>query len=64
MEAVFRKVLEMSITGAWVILAVILVRFALRRLPRIYAYGLWSVAAFRLCCPVSFASALSLFSVP
>lgn len=64
MEALFRKVLEMSITGAWVILAVILVRFALRRFPKVYSYALWSVAAFRLCCPVSFTSVYSLFSVP
>lgn len=60
MEALFLKVLEMSVTGSWVILAVLVVRLLLRRAPRKYSYALWAVVAFRLCCPVSFESALSL----
>jgi len=63
-EGIFRTVLEMSITGSWVILAVLLARLVLRRLPKRYSYALWAVAGFRLCCPVSFASVVSLFSLP
>lgn len=64
MEEIFRTVLEMSITGSWVILAVLLTRMLLRRLPKGFSCGLWAVAGFRLCCPVSFGSVVSLFSVP
>jgi len=64
MNAVFSTVLDMSLTASWVILAVLVIRLLLRKAPRKYSYALWSAAAFRLCCPVSFSSALSLFSLP
>jgi beta-lactamase regulating signal transducer with metallopeptidase domain len=38
-----------------------LVRLALRRAPKAVSYGLWFVVLFRLICPVSFKSAVSLF---
>jgi len=63
MEALFLRVLNMSITSAYVILAILLIRLVLRRAPKKYSYALWSVAAFRLVCPVSFKSVFSLFSV-
>ena len=62
--AFFRTVLDMSITGSWVILAVMLTRFLLKRAPKWLSYGLWAVAGFRLCCPVSFAAVFSLFRIP
>ncbi|MGN1004466.1 MAG: M56 family metallopeptidase [Oscillospiraceae bacterium] len=61
MVAVFGKILNMSITAGWVILAILLVRLLLRKAPKKYSYVLWSAAAFRLCCPVSFSSVFSLF---
>lgn len=64
MAKVFRVVLEMSITGTWVILAVLLARMLLRRFPKSYCTVLWAVAGFRLCCPVSFKAVFSLFRVP
>lgn len=64
MTAFFRTVLDMSITGSWVILAVMLARLLLKRAPKWLSYGLWAVAGFRLCCPVSFAAVFSLFNLP
>jgi hypothetical protein len=63
MEALFLKILNMSITGAFVIVAVVLVRLLLARMPKRYAYWLWSVVLFRLVCPVSLASVFSLFRI-
>ena len=64
MNTIFSAVLDMSLTASWVILAILIIRFLLRKAPRKYSYALWSAAAFRLCCPVSFSSALSLFNLP
>jgi len=61
MEALFLKVLNMSITAGYVILAVLLLRPALARAPKKYSYLLWAVVLFRLTCPVSFSSVFSLF---
>lgn len=57
------QVLNMSLTASYCILAVLMVRWLLRRAPKKYAYLLWLVVAFRLCCPVSLTSPLSLFSL-
>lgn len=62
MTAVFERILEMSLTAAVVIVVVMLIRLLLRKAPRKYAYALWSVAAFRLVCPVSFRAFFSLFN--
>ena len=64
MNTIFSTVLDMSLTASWVILAILVIRLLLRKAPRKYSYILWSAAAFRLCCPVSFSSVLSLFSLP
>lgn len=61
MTAVFERILEMSLTSAVVIMVVMAIRLLLRKAPRKYSYALWSVAAFRLVCPVSFRSMFSLF---
>jgi beta-lactamase regulating signal transducer with metallopeptidase domain len=60
---VFRTVLNMSVTAAAVIAVLGLVRLPLKRAPKVITYGLWFVALFRLLCPVSFESAVSLFSL-
>lgn len=59
MDGLFLKILNMSITGAIVILAVMLLRLALKRAPKWISYALWAVVLFRLVCPVSFASEYS-----
>ena len=63
MEPLFLTVLRMSLSASAVILAVLLIRVLLRRAPKKWFYLLWSVVGFRLCCPVSFRSAFSLFAV-
>lgn len=64
MTALFRTVLNMSITGSWVILAVLAARLLLQKAPKSVSYTLWTVAAFRLCCPISFEAMFSLFRLP
>ncbi len=63
MEAIFLKVLNMSLTASYVIAAILIVRLLLKRAPGKYSYALWAVAAFRLLCPVSFESFFSLFAL-
>ncbi len=60
MKELFSQVLNMSMTASVMIVLVILARFALKRAPKIYSYVLWSVVLFRLLCPVSLPSPLSL----
>ena len=64
MAGLFLAVLSMSLTGSAVILAVLLARACLRRVPKKVTYLLWIPVAFRLICPVSFSSPLSLFRLP
>ncbi len=61
MEAVFLRILQMSGTASVVIFAVIVLRALLKKAPKKLSYLLWSAAAFRLCCPVSFRAMFSLF---
>lgn len=63
MRSVFLSVVEMSVTASYVIAAVLAVRLLMRNAPRKYSYLLWAAAGFRLCCPFSFESALSLFNL-
>jgi len=51
MTKLFMTVLNMSITGTFVILALFILRLLMKRLPRIYSYLLWSVVLLRLICP-------------
>lgn len=60
MVFVFEKILNMSIVSSYCIGAVILLRFILRRQPKIFSYLLWSVVLFRLLCPVTLSSPYSL----
>lgn len=57
------RVLNMSLTASYCIVAVLVMRLLLRRAPKKYAYLLWLVVAFRLCCPVSVSSPVSLFDL-
>ena len=55
--------LHMTLTGSVIILFVLLTRLFLRNAPKIYSYVLWAVVVFRLLCPVSFSSPVSLLGV-
>ncbi|MBC8571396.1 M56 family metallopeptidase [Zongyangia hominis] len=60
LEQVFLQILNMAFTASFVILLVMVARLFLKRAPKIYSYALWSVVLFRLTCPFSFESVLSL----
>lgn len=59
-HGLFFNMINMSITGGVVILAVLVLRLLLRRAPKIISYCLWSVVLFRLLCPFSFSLPVSL----
>ena len=61
MEQVFLTVLNMSAAASVVIAVVLLARLLLRKAPKKWSYLLWSVVAFRLCCPVTLRSVFSVF---
>ncbi len=60
MEAVFFKVLNMSITASYLVLAVIMARLLLKKAPKFISVILWGLVAVRLVCPFSIESILSL----
>ncbi len=60
MESLFLKILNMSITATWIVLAVCLLRLILKKAPKWVNVALWGLVAFRLVCPFSFESVLSL----
>lgn len=60
MEQLFISVLNMSLTAGITILVVLIIRLMLKRAPKIFSYALWAVVLFRLLCPFSFSSAVSL----
>lgn len=53
MDTVFIKLLNMSITASWLVLAVILLRFLLKKAPKWIMGVLWGFVAIRLICPFS-----------
>lgn len=60
MENIFLSVLNMGLTGSYVIAAIMLARLLLKKAPKIVSYALWAVAGFRLIFPFSFESVFSL----
>lgn len=50
-DSLFHQIISMSASASIVILAVLLVRLALRKAPKQYSYLLWAVVLFRLLCP-------------
>lgn len=62
LKQIFSAVAEMSVTGAYIILAVLLIRAAIKRLPKRFSYMLWVIPAVRLLCPFAIPSAVSLFN--
>lgn len=60
MDGVFLKLLNMSMAAGWLILAVIVVRLLLKKAPKWISCALWGIVAFRLICPFSLESPLSL----
>lgn len=60
MDKLFLTVLNMSLSGAFVIAVICLTRILLKKAPKIISYCLWAVAGFRLVFPFSIESIFSL----
>ena len=60
MEAVFLKILNMSISASWLIGIVFVLRFLFKKAPKSFNYILWALVAIRLICPFTIESVLSL----
>ena len=62
LQNIFLTLWNMSLTGSVIICIVLLARLFLRRAPKVFSYVLWSVVLFRLLCPVSVSSVISVLS--
>ena len=60
MAAVFLKLLNLSISASWLVLAVLALRLVSKRSPKWMNVLLWGIVALRLMLPFSIESALSL----
>lgn len=60
MEAVCLKLVNLSISASWLVLAILVLRLVFRKAPKWIVCLLWGLVGLRLVCPVSIESALSL----
>ena len=60
MNDLFLKIINMSISASWLVLAVLLLRFVLKKAPKWVNVLLWGIVAVRLAFPFSIESTLSL----
>ena len=60
MNELFLKIINMSISASWLVLAVLILRFVLKKAPKWINVLLWGIVAIRLIFPFSFESTLSL----
>ena len=60
MTELFLDIVNMSIAAGWLVLAVLVLRFILKKAPKWVNVLLWGIVAVRLICPFSIESALSL----
>lgn len=64
MEALFLKLVNMSITAGWLVLAISAVRLLFPKIPKSVSCLLWGLVALRLIFPFSIESNLSLIPSP
>ena len=62
MSDLFLKIVNMSISASWLVVAVLILRLVLKKAPKWVNVLLWGIVAVRLICPLSFESALSLIT--
>ena len=60
MEELFLKLLNMSISAGWMVLAIIFIRAIGKKLPKAIRVVLWALVAIRLVIPVTWESIFSL----
>lgn len=60
MQEIFISVFNMSVTASWLVLAIVLVRFAFKKRLKGFCCILWALVGIRLVCPFSVESIASL----
>lgn len=55
--------INMSVSGAFIAVVIMLLRIPLKKAPRRYSYMLWAILGVRLLCPFSLPSPVSLFNL-
>jgi len=60
MNELFLKIVNMSISASWLVLAVLLIRLVLKKSPKWVNVLLWGIVAVRLLCPFSVESIFSM----
>ena len=60
MAGIFLKIVNMSISACWIVLAILLFRLVLKKAPKWINCVLWGIAGLRLVMPFSFESVFSL----
>ena len=60
MSELFLKIVNMSISASWVVIAVLTLRFCLKKAPKWVNVLLWGIVAARMVFPFSIESVLSL----
>ena len=60
LSEIFLKIINMSISASWLVLAVVLLRLVLKKAPKWISVLFWGFVAIRLICPFSIESVLSL----
>jgi beta-lactamase regulating signal transducer with metallopeptidase domain len=60
MSLLFTQIFNMSVSASYIVLAVLLLRLALKKAPKWLSLLLWAVVGIRLICPFTFESVWSL----
>ncbi len=60
MTDIFLRIVNMSISAGWIVLAVLMLRLLLKKAPKWISVVLWGIVAIRLICPFSIESVASL----
>lgn len=63
LQDIFLQIVKMSLMAAVIIVAILGIRQVIKRAPKVFSYVLWAIVLFRLLCPVSFSTELSLFRI-
>jgi len=56
MNELFLKIINMSVSASWLVLAVLLLRLVLKKAPKWINVLLWGIIAVRLICPFTIES--------
>ena len=60
MNELFLKIINMSISASWLVLAVLILRLVLKKAPKWVNVLLWGIVAIKLICPFTIESSISM----